>query len=63
MAHRPVEPGKKNSFLLVEQNALAALEVTHRGYVMETVEIVLEGDAASLEKNDIVKKAYLGVEG
>jgi branched-chain amino acid transport system ATP-binding protein len=53
---------RKIPFLLVEQNALAALEVAHRGYVMETGEIVLEGDAASLEKNDIVKKAYLGVE-
>ncbi len=53
---------KKIPFLLVEQNAMAALEVAHRGYVMETGTIVLEGDAASLETNDMVKKAYLGVE-
>jgi branched-chain amino acid transport system ATP-binding protein len=46
--------------LLVEQNALMALEVAHRGYVLQTGEIVLQDDAAVLMKNDMVRKAYLG---
>jgi branched-chain amino acid transport system ATP-binding protein len=52
---------RKIPFLLVEQNAVAALEVAHHGYVLETGKIVLEGDSASLVKNDLVKKAYLGI--
>jgi branched-chain amino acid transport system ATP-binding protein len=52
---------RKIPFLLVEQNAVAALEVAHHGYVLETGEIVLEGDSASLAQNDLVKKAYLGI--
>jgi branched-chain amino acid transport system ATP-binding protein len=51
----------KIPFLLVEQNAVAALEIAHHGYVLETGKIVLEGDSASLAKNDLVKKAYLGL--
>jgi branched-chain amino acid transport system ATP-binding protein len=51
----------KIPFLLVEQNAVAALEVAHHGYVLETGKIVLEGDSASLAENDSVKKAYLGL--
>ena len=51
----------KIPFLLVEQNAVAALEIAHHGYVLETGRIVLEGDSASLAKNDLVKKAYLGL--
>lgn len=46
--------------LLVEQNALMALSVANRGYIMQTGEIVLTGDAASLAKNPAVKEAYLG---
>jgi branched-chain amino acid transport system ATP-binding protein len=46
--------------LLVEQNALMALSVANRGYIMQTGEIVLTGDAASLSKNPAVKEAYLG---
>jgi len=46
--------------LLVEQNALMALSVANRGYIMQTGEIVLSGDAASLAKNPAVKEAYLG---
>jgi branched-chain amino acid transport system ATP-binding protein len=53
---------KKIPFLLVEQNAVAALEVASYGYVIETGEIVLEGDAKFLERNDLIKKAYLGIE-
>ncbi len=46
--------------LLVEQNAHQALGVAHRGYVLETGRITLEGPAADLRSNPEVKKAYLG---
>ena len=48
--------------LLVEQNALMALNVAHRGYVLETGRIVLEDDASALQRNERVQKAYLGIE-
>ena len=46
--------------LLVEQNALMALEVADRGYVLETGSIVLDGPAAELKTNEQVRKTYLG---
>jgi branched-chain amino acid transport system ATP-binding protein len=46
--------------LLVEQNASMALTVSHRGYVMETGQIVLQGAAQDLLRNPQVKDAYLG---
>ena len=46
--------------LLVEQNALMALDVAQRGYVMETGRIALEGPAAELKTNEQVRKTYLG---
>ncbi|MCB0162857.1 MAG: ABC transporter ATP-binding protein [Anaerolineae bacterium] len=48
--------------LLVEQNALMALQIAHRGYVIQTGEIVLQDDAKVLQKNEMVQKAYLGVD-
>jgi branched-chain amino acid transport system ATP-binding protein len=48
--------------LLVEQNALMALNVAHRGYVLETGHIVLEDEAHALQRNEKVQKAYLGIE-
>ncbi len=48
------------TILLVEQNALLALDVAHRGYVLETGRIVLEGDAKKLKEDPQVKEAYLG---
>jgi branched-chain amino acid transport system ATP-binding protein len=48
--------------LLVEQNALMALDTADRGYVMETGRIVLTDDAKRLRENEDVKKTYLGVE-
>jgi len=48
------------SVLLVEQNALMALETAHRGYVMETGNIVLADDAKALRDNEQVRKTYLG---
>jgi branched-chain amino acid transport system ATP-binding protein len=46
--------------LLVEQNALMALGLASRGYILQTGEIVLADDAARLAQNPDVKKAYLG---
>jgi branched-chain amino acid transport system ATP-binding protein len=46
--------------LLVEQNALMALNVAKRGYILQTGEIVLTGDAAKLRNDPAVRKAYLG---
>lgn len=46
--------------LLVEQNAKMALSIAHRGYVLETGRVVMEGNAHDLLQNDDVKKAYLG---
>jgi branched-chain amino acid transport system ATP-binding protein len=48
--------------LLVEQNALMALETAHRGYVLETGKISLSDDAKALQQNEQVRKAYLGIE-
>jgi branched-chain amino acid transport system ATP-binding protein len=53
---------KGTTILLVEQNALMALSIAHRGYVLQTGEIVLSDTAANLKKNEMVKKAYLGIE-
>jgi branched-chain amino acid transport system ATP-binding protein len=50
------------TILLVEQNALMALEVADRGYVLQTGQIVLEGTAKELAANEMVRKAYLGEE-
>jgi branched-chain amino acid transport system ATP-binding protein len=48
--------------LLVEQNALMALSIANRGYVLQTGEIVLHDKAEKLQKNEIIQKAYLGME-
>ena len=50
------------TILLVEQNALMALAVAHRGYVLQTGQIVLSDTAQALQTNETVQKAYLGVE-
>jgi branched-chain amino acid transport system ATP-binding protein len=49
------------TILLVEQNALMALSVAQRGYVLETGEIVLQDAANVLQENEMVRKAYLGI--
>lgn len=49
------------TILLVEQNALMALQVASRGYVIQTGEIVLHDTAENLKKNEMVQKAYLGI--
>jgi branched-chain amino acid transport system ATP-binding protein len=50
------------TILLVEQNALKALEIAARGYVLQTGEIVLHDSARALQQNELVRKAYLGEE-
>lgn len=50
------------TILLVEQNALMALGVAHRGYVLQTGQIVLADSAQRLSENEMVQKAYLGIE-
>jgi branched-chain amino acid transport system ATP-binding protein len=49
------------TILLVEQNALMALSIAHRGYVLQTGHIVLTDSGPNLKANDMVRKAYLGV--
>jgi branched-chain amino acid transport system ATP-binding protein len=48
------------TILLIEQNAAKALQVAHRGYVIETGQIVLQDSAATLRQSERVRKAYLG---
>ena len=56
-----VEVNKEGTpVLLVEQNALMALEVAQRGYVMETGRIAIEGSAGELKTNEQVRMTYLG---
>jgi branched-chain amino acid transport system ATP-binding protein len=50
------------TILLVEQNALMALSIAQRGYVLQTGHIVLEDSCINLQCNELVQKAYLGVE-
>jgi branched-chain amino acid transport system ATP-binding protein len=65
MVHRIFETIRKvasegTTLLLVEQNAKVALEISHRGYVMESGRIVLAGEARKLVMNEQVRHAYLG---
>lgn len=48
--------------LLVEQNALQALGIAHRGYVLQSGKIILEDEAKALRDNETVQKSYLGLE-
>ncbi len=50
------------TILLVEQNAIMALSIAHRGYVLQTGSIALTDDAAKLKKNEMVQNTYLGIE-
>jgi branched-chain amino acid transport system ATP-binding protein len=53
--------GDGTTILLVEQNARKALAVSHHAFVMETGRIVIEGDPATLEKDEDVQEFYLGI--
>ena len=48
------------TILVIEQNARLALQFAHRGYVMDTGEIVVQGSSEALRNDPDVKKAYLG---
>ncbi len=50
------------TILLVEQNALMALQIASRGYVLQTGEIVLSDNAKALKNNAMIQKVYLGIE-
>jgi len=58
---RELNKKEGTTILLVEQNALMALSVAARGYVLQTGQIVVEDTAANLKKNEMVRAAYLGV--
>jgi len=48
------------AILLVEQNVLRALQLSHRGYVLENGQIVLDGPRDTLLADGHIKQAYLG---
>ena len=52
---------QQTAILLVEQNALAALEIAHYCYVMENGRIVMDGPAEQLKENEDIKEFYLGL--
>jgi branched-chain amino acid transport system ATP-binding protein len=52
--------GQGTTVLLVEQNALQALSIAHRAYVLQTGRVVLAGPASQVLQNETVRKAYLG---
>lgn len=49
------------TILLIEQRVRESLEMAHRGYVMQTGKVVLEGNAPELLKNELIRKHYLGM--
>ncbi len=57
---RDINKSQGTTILLVEQNALMALGLASRGYVLQTGEIVLQDTATNLRNNEMVRKAYLG---
>jgi len=58
---RKVNNENKTTIFLVEQNANLALQVAHRGYVMENGKIIIADTSQNLLANEDVKKAYLGI--
>ncbi len=58
---RDLNQKEGTTILLVEQNALMALSVAHRGYVLQTGQIVVSDTSENLKKNEMVRAAYLGV--
>jgi branched-chain amino acid transport system ATP-binding protein len=58
---RKINQEQKTTIFLVEQNANMALQIAHRGYVMENGRITLVDSSENLATNEDVKKAYLGI--
>ena len=59
---KQINAENRTTILLVEQNALMALSIAHRGYVLQTGQIVVSDTAANLKQNTMVQKAYLGMD-
>jgi branched-chain amino acid transport system ATP-binding protein len=57
---RAINERERVSMLLVEQNAAMALDLAHHAYLVETGRIVRSGSAQALQRDDSVRKAYLG---
>ena len=57
---KTINAKEKVSILIVEQNAVAALDLAEYGYVMENGRIVLDGTSAQLKENEDIKEFYLG---
>jgi branched-chain amino acid transport system ATP-binding protein len=49
------------SILLVEQNVVQALRISHRAYVLELGKIVMQGSSAELRSSDTIRQSYLGI--
>jgi branched-chain amino acid transport system ATP-binding protein len=60
---RKINAEKHISIVLVEQNALMALDYSNRAYVLETGRVVLEGPSEAIKRDPAVVEAYLGFEG
>jgi branched-chain amino acid transport system ATP-binding protein len=58
---KAINVSKKMTILVVEQNVRLALEISHRGYILENGRISGEGKATDLLKSEQVKKAYLAI--
>jgi branched-chain amino acid transport system ATP-binding protein len=58
---KKVNKEQKTTIFLVEQNAYMALQLAHRGYVLENGLITMEDNASALLTDENVKKAYLGI--
>jgi len=58
---RKLNEDKKFTILLVEQNALSSLNISDRGYVLETGKITIDGTASELTNDKRVRESYLGV--
>ncbi len=56
-----INVNEKTSMLLVEQNAMVALSISHHGFVMENGRIVMEDTSVSLMQNEDIKEFYLGL--
>ena len=55
-----INRAKNLPIVMVEQNAYAALEISHRAYVLATGEVVMEGGSAELLEKDDIVESYLG---
>lgn len=52
---------ERTTIMLVEQNARLALKLSQRAYVLDTGNLIMEGETEKLVQNDEVKKAYFGI--